>query len=263
MAILRKSLAIGVTLLSLIASVAQAQVPQEVTRGLSWLQSQVAADGTITGEATSIATTVQTRSEAAVCLATLGDPTTVSANLRAKLAVEVDEPTEHMARKAIALNAVAADISALASQIDLRQNLDGGFAPAAGFSSTVLDTVWAYSALSRGPQFAGASGAKAFILANLQSDGGLAGGTAAQRVQNSALGILALQFAGADVPALNATRQLVQWLLATQQTDGSWGSSSYLSAVALYAISSQGADSSARASARAYRLSARSAVYRW
>ncbi len=263
MAILRKSLALGVTLLSLVASVAQAQVSQEVTRGLSWLQSQVAADGTITAEATSTATTIQTRSEAALCLATLADATAVSANLRAKLAAEVDEPTEHLARKTVALNAVAADISALASQITLRQNVDGGFAPAAGFASTVLDTVWAYSALSRGSQFTGAAGAKAFILANLQSDGGLAGSTPAQRVQNSALGILALQFAGADVPALNATRQLVQWLLSTQQTDGSWASSSYLSAVALYAISSQGADSSARASARAYLLARQSVDGSW
>jgi len=263
MAILRKGLALVVALLSLIASVAQAQVAQEATRGLSWLQSQVTADGTITGEATSIATTAQTRSETTLCIATLADATAVSANLRAKLVPEVDEPTEHLARKAIALNAVAADIGALGSQLALRQNPDGGFAPALGFASTVLDTVWAYSALSRAAQFTGAANAKAFILASLQSDGGLAASTPAQRIQNSALGILALQFAGADVPALNATRQLVQWLLSTQQTDGSWGGSIYLSAVALYAISSQGADSGARANARAYLLARQAADGSW
>lgn len=111
MAILRKSLALGVTLLSLVTSVAQAQTSHEVARGLSWLQGQVAADGTIASEATSIATTAQTRSETALCLATLVDVTAVSANLRGKLVAVVDEPTEHLARKAIALNTVAADIS--------------------------------------------------------------------------------------------------------------------------------------------------------
>jgi Carboxypeptidase regulatory-like domain/Prenyltransferase and squalene oxidase repeat len=263
MGILRKSLALGVALLGLLAPVAQAQVSPEVTRSLVWLQSQVAADGGVSGEATSIATTVQVRSETALCLATLAEPMAVSAGLRSKLAAGVDEPTEHLARKAIALSAVAVDVGTLASQIATRQNVDGGFGPAAGFASTVLDTVWSYSALSRGSQFSGASGAKAFILSNLQSDGGLAGSTLAQRVQNSALGILALQFAGNDLPAINATRQIVQWLLATQQADGSWGSSSHLSAVALYAVSSQGADSIARASARAYLLARQTANGSW
>lgn len=258
------SLGLGFALLiSFLALSAHAQNSPEVQRGLTWLQAQVQSDGALSGEVTSSATPVQTRSEAALAFVELTGGAAVSEPLRAKLVLEAGEATEYLARKIIALKGIASDTTALISQLSHRQNVDGGFGSISGDSSTLLDTVWAYSALSGDPSFTGENTARSFILTKMESDGGLAGDSAGQRIQNSALGIRALQFSGADLSVMNATRQLVQWLQAQQQANGSWNSSSYLTAIALHALSSQGADSVACANARSYLMARQAADGSW
>lgn len=179
-------------LISFLALSAHAQNSPEVQRGLIWLQAQVQSDGALSGEVTSSATPVQTRSEAALAFVELTGGAAVSEPLRAKLVLEAGEATEYLARKIIALKSIASDTTALISQLNHRQNVDGGFGSIPGDSSTVLDTVWAYSALSGDSSFTGESSARSFILTKMESDGGLAGDSAGQRIQNSALGIRAL-----------------------------------------------------------------------
>ena len=250
-------------LTGLLASTAYAQTPVEVSRGLTWLQAQVTLDGTVLGEQTNIATPTQTRAEVALTISALAGVSSVQQTLRAKLALEPNEPAEHLARKIIALSNVAGNVTSLVGELNARQNGDGGFGSAAFDSSAVLDTVWAYSALSRGTVFAGAARAQAFMLAKLEADGGLAGDSLGQRVQNTALGLLALQLAGTDVPTLNATRQMAGWLQSKQQADGSWNGSPYLTAVALYSLSVQGADSAMRTNARTYLVAQQTSNGSW
>ncbi len=259
----RRTIAAGLMLVGLVGAAVYAQASPELTRGLAWLQAQVSADGTVSGESAAMATPAQVRAEVALTLSALTGAPSVPNALRAQQVLVPDEPTEHLARKAIALSSFAGDAVALTRELSARQNADGGFGGAPGYASSVLDTVWAYAALARAPVFSGAGNARAYLLAKLDADGGLSGSSLGQRIQNTALGILALQFAGSDLSALNASRQMVLWLQARQQTDGSWNSSTYQTAVALYALSTQGADPAQRASARAYLLGKQSPDGHW
>jgi hypothetical protein len=69
-------------MVSLLAPPAMAQDSGAVARGLSWLQAQVGADGALTGEAGSVATPLQARSEAHTTLRLLATaPTALGAIL--------------------------------------------------------------------------------------------------------------------------------------------------------------------------------------
>jgi len=106
-----------------------------------------------------------------------------------------------------------------------------------GFEAIPLDTAWAVIALARAGQGAGtpASDARAYLMASLQSDGGVAARTDALRVEYSAAALYALQTTG-DGSAATTIRALSAWLLQRQRADGSWQGDTYLTAFSVIAV---------------------------
>src|SRR5437867_1299595 len=91
----------------------------EVSRGLSWLQNQIQANGSLANEASSVATALQDRSETAQALAALA---TLPSNLADAIASESDGNTEYLARQVIASIAAGRDASAQINLHLLRRN---------------------------------------------------------------------------------------------------------------------------------------------
>lgn len=230
-----------VMLMSALAVPAHAQNSPEVQRGLTWLQAQVQSDGALSGELTSIATPVQTRSEAALALVALAGPSAASGPLRAKLALEPGEATEHLARKIIALQSLASDTTELSSELAQRQNVDGGFGAAIGFESNELDTAWALLAIkiskaSVGDSIAGP--AADYLRANQRPDGsfGLRGNSSQHLT--TAVAMMALQWVPRSPPVLDVLGRSSTFLLAEQAPDGGWGNAAQTSSVYLALLGS-------------------------
>lgn len=236
-------------------------LPPEVTRGLAWLSGRMQPDGSLAGESTSLATVLQARTEASFTFSQLG---TASAGLLDGLPVASEEATEDLARRVTALTLAGRNVMPLLSALLARQNGDGGFPGPLGYDSAALDTAWALIALSR----AGASGpavasARGHLLRAIGADGGLPGGSDAQRIHLSALALISLQLVAADLPAADGVRRVSAWLLQRQGLDGSWQGDAYLSAIALAALAPVLADASVRNRARLYLAGLQAADGSW
>lgn len=260
----RAGLAALACALSFVGMSAQAATTPEIARGLTWLQAQVAGDGSITSESTSMALPTQVQPEVAATLATLAGPSSVPSALLARLNVQSpDDGTEILARRLLGLRYAGTDAALLKAQLARRQTPDGGFAPAEGFQSQTTDSLLGLHALVAGGTFAGGVQAYAFVYASQQADGGLQGDSATLRVSNTAAAVLALQYAAGDLKSLNASRGMLNWLLRVQQTDGAWAGGAYPTAQALNALTLFGADLTARVNARAYLLVRQDASGSW
>lgn len=257
---------LALALVALVLLSARAGSP-EVSRGLAWLQSQVGADGALAGDARG-AHPLQALSETVRTLATLSGPSAVTPSTAARLAAEVGDNTEWMARAALALRTAGRRSETLEASLRTRQAADGGFPASAAPTepSTLLDTLWAHDALALadGGSFAGAARARAWLRAVQQDDGGMAGESAGARVQSTALAVQAFTLgAAADAAQQAAVLPMVAWLADRQQADGSWHGSVYLTALGLHALTLQGADSAARGTARQWLVAAQSADGSW
>lgn len=226
-------------------------------RGLAWLSAQVQPSGTLAGEAESVATFVQARSEAAVALRLVAE---VPGALSQLLASETEPATELVARRAIALLVDGRDASTLIGALALRQNLDGGLGANAAFESSVLDTSWAALALAQANQAAGTAAGRmrAYLNGNVMADGGLRGQGDSQRLYNNAIGLMALQTTG-DGSSAAAIYSVGGWLKQRQETNGGWGSDLGMTAMVLIAIAPVTADSTVIGLARSH-LAARQAA---
>jgi len=233
----------------------------EVSRGLAWLQSQIQADGRLANEASSVATALQNRSETGQALVALA---TLPSNLADAIASESDGNTEYLARQAIALIAAARDASAQINLLLQRRNSDRGFGGGPGFESNPLDTAWVVLALARAGQGAGtpARDARAYLMASLQSDGGVAAANDALRIEYSAAALYALQTAG-DGSTATTVRALSAWLLQRQGADGSWQGDTYLTAFSVIAVAPTTSDHAVRAAASGFLLAGQSAAGSW
>lgn len=250
-------LALWVALL-LLASLVHAQLSAELSRGLGWLSAQVQPDGSIAGEANAQATSSQTQAEVVRTLATLSGAGNVPSGLRDKLAPSAAsgaEPAEILARQVLALRALDADTSAHVTALAARQNVDGGFGMLAGDPSNSLDTSWAHAALAEAGASGSLSRSQPYLIAQIGSDGSMQAVSSAERIHRSALAVVALQNTGSDLAAVNASRKLAGWLVTQQKPNGSWMDSEYLTGVSLAALSTQGADPTARGNARAFLVS--------
>src|SRR5260221_12306251 len=116
----------------------------EVSRGLAWLQGQVQADGSLANEASSVATGLQSRAEAAQTFKLLS---AIPVGLTDAIAAEVDDNTEYLARRIVSLRLAGRDPSTLLTALAARQNSDGDFGGGPAFDSNALDTAWALIAL--------------------------------------------------------------------------------------------------------------------
>src|SRR5439155_7590417 len=246
----------------LYAATASAQaLSPEVSRGLSWLQSQIQANGSLANEASSVATALQDRSETAQAPAPLAPLPTNRADA---IASESDGNTEYLARQVIASIAAGRDASAQINLLLLRRNSDRGFGGGPGFESNPLDTAWAVLALARAGQGAGtpAQDARAYLMASLQSDGGVSAGDDMTRIEYSAAALYALQTAG-DGSTATTVRALASWLLQRQGADGSWRGDVYLTAFSVIAVVPTMSDQSVRAAASSFLLARQSAGGSW
>lgn len=233
-----------------LAQAAPASSP-EVVKGLAWLQAQVQAGGTLTNEATSIATPLQSRSET---LQTLKLLATVPGALADQLSADSEDNTEYLARRAITLSLAGRDASAITALLAARQNLDGGFGGTTGYESNALDTAWAILAMAQNPLSAStaAQTARNYLIAAIQPDGGVEVGSDYARVNANAVALLALQMSTPNLNTATALKQINTWLLLKQGINGSWMDDSYLTALSLSAVSPLVTDAAIRTIARNY-----------
>ena len=195
----------------------QALTP-EVSRGLSWLQSQVQVDGSLAHEASSVATVLQDRSEAAQAFAVLA---AIPANLADAIASEPDGNTEYLARQAIALIAAGREATEQIGLLLNRRNSDRGFGGGPGFESNPLDTAWVVLTLARAGQGAGAPArdARAYLTASLQSDGGVSASDVSTRIEYSAAALFALQTGATEPPRPRCARSRAGCCSARARTE--------------------------------------------
>ncbi len=244
------------------ALTAQAALPPEVIKGVTWLQTQVQPDGSILNESLSQATSVQNRSEVLITLSQLSATPAALANL---IAADAEINTEYLARRALILGMAGRDSSVLLSALAARQNSDGGFGGDIGHESNVQDTarvLLGYVYAGQGGNFT-ATGARNYLISKLQADGGMPGDSNDQRLNQSALGLSALLSVATDIATTAATQKLSVWLMQKQGVDGSWNSDQYMTAQILVAVYPAVTDAVVKNNARNFLLAAQSVDGSW
>ncbi|MDP1682856.1 MAG: terpene cyclase/mutase family protein, partial [Burkholderiales bacterium] len=225
----------------------------EVTKGLAWLQSQVQGDGSLSGEAASVASSYQSRNETLHILKLLA---TVPAPLFAAIAADTEDSTEYLSRRIVSTSLMGGSTSSLIAQLNALQNPDGGFGGGVDYTSHALDTAWALTAYAKAglSNSSAALNARNYLASIVQLDGGMTGSTDVERVVNSAMSASALQMVPASTGSLTAINQLVAWLLQKQAVDGSWNQDVSLTALALLAVNSIATDPTLHATVQNYLL---------
>lgn len=237
-----------------------AQEATAVSRALNWLQTQVQADGSLAGEAASIAAPLQARSEAHATLKALASS---PLSLQTRIGAAPEELTEFVARQLIT-GAAAPAATGLQAELASRQNPDGGFGGAAGYASNALDTAWvllAHQAV-RSSNAALISSATAYLLAVQDAGGGYGMIAGEVQVHVSAVVATALQSVAATPSVMNATNRLDSFLRARQGAGGDWGSVAE-TASAYLALAGSVSDAALQSSVRAYLLASQSADGAW
>ncbi|KQV54555.1 hypothetical protein ASD07_08540 [Duganella sp. Root336D2] len=214
-----------------------------LSRGLVWLQAQVQPDGSLGGEAASIATPLQARSESLYTLKLLGAPAASQAPLRQALTAEQDLSTEYMARRAWALGYGGVAQPALIEELQKRQNSDGGYGGDGGYSSNIADTSWMLLAQRAGgaqPDAAAVTRALAFLDANHMADGSFAVNRQAS-MYATLKAMLASAAWSSQQGASSFSAQSLNWLLAQRNVAGNFGNP-FDNALALWVLATQTAD---------------------
>lgn len=218
--------------------------PVEVSRGLSWLAAQVAPDGRLTSEAQSIATALQSRTEAANTLRLLATPST---RLDGILTSNTVEGTEDLARKLIHVARSGGTVAGLTADLLSRQNFDGGFVPMVGAASNAYDTAWALVALAAAGVASGAESnrARAFLEQAQQTDGGIGLSTEVARIVETSIALEAFRTSN-ELTYATARASAASFLKSKQLPDGSWRGDIYLTASTFNALASEGLSSTER-----------------
>lgn len=203
--------------------------------GVSWLQAQVQANGSLAQEGTSIAWPVQSRSEAATTLKALAG--SVPPQLLDAIELASDSTVEVLSRKALAKQLSSAVSTAHLDALVLHQNSDGGFGAAKGYASNAQDTAWALSALTASAGvYGGPSGqAVSWLLGAQQSGGQWSLAPDGDALIPTALAIQALQPYRQTSAVASALSKARSWMLAERNGAPAWGSS-VRSAHALMAV---------------------------
>jgi sugar lactone lactonase YvrE len=193
--------------------------PPEVDRALAWLAQQPQANGTLAGEAASIATPLQARAETLVTLKQLGTAPTALGDI---VAQEPSTATEYAARQVIALAPLGRDVSVAMAAVLAAQNTDGGFGGAPGYSSDALDSAYALLALKAGASANSNAISKALgYLQGTQGTDGSFGINDQPSVFVTAHALQALN-AFAQTFALTANIQSAKTYLTGAQTNGAY-----------------------------------------
>jgi Carboxypeptidase regulatory-like domain/Bacterial Ig-like domain (group 1)/Bacterial Ig domain/Prenyltransferase and squalene oxidase repeat len=222
------------TLILSSVTVAQAQTSPEVARGLTWLQGQVQTDGTVAGESSSIARSIQVRTETALTLKQLAS--SMPSMLVIKIQQDSDNATEALSRKTLVSLAGSGDSDSLVTKLLALQNLDGGFGADTGYQSNALDTAWALRALAlAGRGNAGAAmAARTFLVSRIGSNGAVAGSSSRQEIIDSAYTLSSLRTQGVDTTNIEL---LANFLKSVRAADSSWQANDYVTAEVWLALS--------------------------
>lgn len=222
--ILRWGLALAACVCACLQPAAGATVSPEVARGLAWLQAQVKSDGSVVGEASSVAKVAQLRSEVATTLSLLS--ASAPDALLDQITASSPFATELLARKIIALQSAGRSADGPLAELAASQNVDGGFGGEPGFASNALDTAWALLAWTHQPP-AYANEIKAAVqwLVSAQSATGYwQAGLDGPDVSATALAVQALAaYRGRFTLATNLNKGR-SWLGTQKASDASWGS---------------------------------------
>lgn len=233
---------------------ATAQLSAEAERGHAWLAAQPGPDGALKDEGGSIATAMQARSETA---RTLKLRSAIPVPLVDLIAADSDGNTEYLARQAIVLAAAGRATGPLVDALLSRQNADGGFAGAADYQSSPLDTAFALLALKAGrPADPGAARASAYLAERVRGLPPTAG------AYLRSIASLALQSSDGSAATLQAIGQVNQSVLALQQADGGWGGVADTS-LAYLALAGSNSDTSLQALVTTHLLSRQAANGSW
>lgn len=205
------------------------------SRGLDWLQLQVAADGSLVSEGGSVATAVQARAEVIQTLIEAGRsaPPALLTSLQALPATDA----EPGARKAVALRAAGPDITALQAQLIALQGSDGGVATHAHSGPTLLDTAWALRALSGDASKANNADLAASWLRLRQSAGGLWEAAPRSPLVTTAIALRALRDIAPRNPDAAAAASLAATLLISlRNAQGVWDTRPWVNAFVFEAV---------------------------
>jgi hypothetical protein len=232
------------------------------TRGLDWLQAQVSAGGALVGEAASVGTAVQVRSEAVLSLVQAGR--TAPAALLNNLAADPGTEAEPLARKAMALRAAGSDAGATEAALQALQRSDGGvIAQAQAAGASVIDTAWALRALAGNATRA--DNAAAWLRQRQSASGAWDTVPRSPRV-STALALNGLRtIASRNTQAAASAAQAASWLLAQRDAGtGLWDSTVWVNALVFEAVHDYvAADAALRTQVRDYLLTAQTADGSW
>lgn len=199
---------------------------------MQWLAAQVLADGSLASENTSIATQLQSRSEAD---RTLRLQATASPTLTSLIGTQTEDNTEYLARQAITLSIAGQDASVPINALLQHQNIDGGFGGDSGADSNALDTAWALQAFNAARQTAPVPAAVGYLQTVQQADGSFVVGN--QEIPYASAYVLSALHPHVTTYAIAGNVQsLVNYLLAQQSAPGVWGNSPFLTAVVYTAL---------------------------
>ncbi len=211
-----------------------------MSAGAGWLQGRIQADGSLQGEASSLALPQQQRAETLQTLALVAPP--ANANLADAIAATTSIQPEFVARQTAALDAAGRPLSAFVSRVLAARNDDGGFGDSPGAYSNPLDTALALLALRADPSIDSRIPARAlsYLLGTLNSAGG-AGLNGQSSVYVSAYVLLAADAWKTHFAVGTLVQPVTTWLLA-QRRSGHYGHA-LDNALALMALSTQSNDS--------------------
>jgi sugar lactone lactonase YvrE len=197
---------------------AQGAPSAEVQKGLAWLETQVQANGSLTNESASLATPLQNRTEALFSLKLL---TTIPASLADAVSADMEDNTEYLARRAVAMSMTGQNADAIIEQLAARQNADGGFAGIPDHESASLDTALTLLAFKAAGYKASAviANALGFLDHSANTDGGF--GLSASNGSNlyvTSYVLQALQAYSQSYALSQPITHAKQWLLSMQQS---------------------------------------------
>lgn len=210
-----------------------------VTEGANWLATQQNLDGSFGNTATSLATPVQTTTEALRAYQALGQQTpSVYVPALGYLNSDTEANTEFLARKILVNVPAGGDVTTLVNALAAHQNADGGFGDNSGQSSSVFDTAFALQAFAAAgyrssQQVAGAVG---FLMNRQSAAGGWADGGNVESVHLTALAMRSLWFSRYTyIGVQDALTRAQTFMLSQRDAAGLWGET-FDSALSLIAL---------------------------
>ena len=242
--------------------------------GVAWLKAQQQADGSFTSPGTS-GTRFQASAEALHILAVANAINDADKNRAFQfLQSDPEQNTEYLARRIVGGANIGANIAPHSEQLLLLANQNGGFGPANGYASTILDTALALNAAhhAKVPVSQKIAAAVSYLVNSQrstgawsiapQSSGTWATGANIPSPYVTALSSIALQRYRFHYSLNNHIAAATEFLLQNQHPAGGWGSATH-TAMALISIIPSSTDVTRYSAALQHLLASQQADGSW